>query len=122
MTFGPSGQENYQKKINRKVFRLALKMIFSDCLKNKKLIFCQNDDLVKPSTKKFLSVVKTLCSLSNKIVVVLSDKQPNLMLSARNVPKTKVLMVHQINPYDFLVADKILIFKETLPLIEQRLN
>ncbi len=121
VTFGPTGQENYNKKVNRKIFRKALQMIFTNSLTNDKLIFWNDSDFKNPSTRELNNILKTMLLENKKVLFIMDKSKNNLFLSLRNLKKIKAITEIQLNPYDLVNADKILILEELIPTIEKKL-
>lgn len=121
VVFGPTFQENYAKKINRKTYRKAICMILSDALANKQLFFWKDEDFLQPSTKKILEILTIFKFKKEKILFVVPDNFPNLLLSTNNLSWVTAINLVNINPYYLLNADKILIHSQLLPDLEKRL-
>ncbi|MDC1191228.1 50S ribosomal protein L4, partial [Gammaproteobacteria bacterium] len=96
---------DYSKKINKKMYRAALRSIFSELLRQGKLVAIETPVLEKPKTKE---IVKFLNDFSLSKVLFISDEfDTNFYLSARNIPNVEVITVKEINPVVLLRADKV---------------
>ncbi len=99
ITFGPQPRD-YSFKVNKKVWRLALKMALSTRLQGEKLLVVKDIVLPEAKTKHFVKVKETL-GLGKTLVVAPADSEA-LVLSARNVPGVTVITPEQLNVYDIL--------------------
>ena len=118
VVFGPHPR-SYVQKVSKKVRRLALKMALSCKLRDNELMVLDRFDLDRIKTKDFVDTVKTL-DLSKALIVTV-EKNPNLELSARNVPGIKVMRYEGLNVYDILKYDKLILLEEAVKGIEGRL-
>lgn len=118
VVFGPDGRK-YAFLLNKKVRRLALKMALSDKFASEKLIVLDNFNLDEIKTKKFLSVLDKF-ELKNALIITNEENQ-NLELSARNVPKIKVMRTEGLNVYDILKYETLVLVEPAIKGIEGRL-
>lgn len=118
VTFGPDGR-NYAYLVNKKVRRLALKMALSDKFASEKLIVLDNFNLDEIKTKNFLAVMDKF-ELKNALIITNEENQ-NLTLSARNVPKIKVMQTCGLNVYDILKYETLVLVEPAVKGIEGRL-
>ena len=95
--FGPTPRD-YTFKLNRKVKKAALRSALSARFQAEKLTVLNAIDLEKISTKGFIEILNRFDL--DKVLVVISDANPNLELSARNLPNVKVLRAEGVNVYD----------------------
>lgn len=97
--FGPQPRD-YSFKLNRKVKKAALRCALSARYKEEKLAVLDRFDLEKIGTKGFVEVLKRFELES--VLIVLDGENPNVELSARNVPHVKVLKADGVNVYDVM--------------------
>lgn len=97
--FGPQPRD-YSFKLNRKVKKAALRCALSARFKDEKLSVLDGFDLETIGTKGFVEVLKRF-ELEN-VLIVLDGENPNVELSARNVPHVKVLRADGVNVYDVM--------------------
>lgn len=119
VVFGPDGRK-YAYLVNKKVRRLALKMALSDKFASEKLIVLDNFNLDEIKTKSFLNVMDKF-ALKNALIVTGEENQ-NLELSARNVPKIKVMRTEGLNVYDILKYETLVLVEPVVKGIEGRLS
>ena len=103
--FGPSPR-SYSYRINKKVRRLALLSALSSRALEANFAVVDSLAMDKPSTKAMVSVLENL-KMGNTLVVT-SEKDRNVELSARNIPEAMVLTVEGLNVYDILNHEKLL--------------
>ena len=118
VVFGPDGRK-YAFKPPKKVRRLALKMALSSKLKENELLVLDGISLDEIKTQKFLEVVKAL-SVENALFVI-DQKDEKVELSARNLPKVKVLRSEGLNVYDLLKHRHLVLAAPCVRQIEERL-
>lgn len=119
--FGPRPR-NYSFKLNKKLKDLARKSALSYKLKDNSLAVIEAFNFDKPSTKQYISFLTDLALLEKKTLLILPEVNKNIVLSGRNIKKAKVTTVDQINTYDLLHADNLLISESSVEKIEALLN
>ncbi len=117
VVFAPKPR-SYRQSINKKVKRIAMKSAFSSCVIGNKLKIVDGATFPDIKTK---SVVKFLGALEapEKTLIITSDVDKNLVLSARNLPRVKTTIVSNISVYDLLRYDNIIILKDAISKIEE---
>jgi large subunit ribosomal protein L4 len=118
---GPHPRDYYYA-LPKKVRKKALKGVLSMKLKDGELIIIEDFSFNEPKTKKAIEVLKNFGLDKAKVLLVISEKDMNVIKSFRNLPKAKVLQVEGLNTYDILNADKVLIMKSALEKINERLG
>ncbi|MBR9980554.1 MAG: 50S ribosomal protein L4 [Desulfatitalea sp.] len=116
--FGPHPR-SYAQKVPKKVRRLALKMALTSKLQDAELLVMDRFDLGEVKTKAFVSVCQNV-QVANALIVT-SDQDRNLELSARNVPGVKVMRCEGLNVYDILKYEKLVLLEGAIKGIEGRL-
>jgi len=119
VVFGPKPRD-YSFKLNKKQRRLALKMALSTRAKEGKLLVVEDFGLSGIKTKDFVAFLKQL-GVEDALVVV-PERDEVVEKSARNIPTVKVLAVEGLNVYDVLDHEYLIIKREALPKIEERLS
>ncbi len=117
--FGPKPRD-YSFKLNKKQRRLALKMALSSRAQDGKLLVVEDFGLSGIKTKDFVAFLSNL-GVEDALVVV-PERDEVVEKSARNLPKVKVLAVEGLNVYDVLDHEYLIIKREALPKIEERLS
>lgn len=99
----------YDFKLNRKVKDLAKMSALTYKAREKNILVVEDIKIEKPSTKAFLSVLNGLKIGGKKLLMVNVDYDQNLYLSSRNVPRVKSSVLSDINTYDIVNANTILL-------------
>ena len=115
-----SRPRNFNKKINKKMYRAAIKSIFSELVRQNRLVAIEKPVLEKPKTKEIASFLNQF-SLS-KVLIITDELDINLYLSARNMPNVDVITVREINPVSLLKPQKVAVTSEALKQIEEWIN
>ena len=116
--FGPRPR-TYDFKLNKKVKVLARKSALSQIAKDKKMIVLEDFSMDTPSTKDFAKILSNLDQANNKTLLILADSNKNILLSSRNLKKTKVVNVSSINTYDLMNANKLMFVESSIKEIEK---
>lgn len=119
--FGPRPRD-YSFKINKKVKVLARKSALSYKAKEKELAVIENFTFEEPKTKSYLELLKNLSVEGKKTLMVLPQADKNVVLSGRNIPKTYITLASNLNTYDILNADKLILCEGSIEIIENILN
>ncbi|HHG75548.1 MAG TPA: 50S ribosomal protein L4 [Persephonella sp.] len=118
---GPHPRDYYYA-LPKKVRKKALKGVLSMKLKDGEITIIEDFTFDQPKTKKAVEVLKNFGLDQSKVLLVLSEKDENVVKSFRNLPKAKVLLVEGLNTYDILNADHVLITKSAAEKINERLG
>lgn len=116
--FGPDPR-SYAYKVPKRVKRTALKMALSSKLKEEKLVVLEELKLDEIKTREFVKVMNAL-DMEN-VLIITEKKNENLEISARNVPRVKVLRVKGLNVYDILKYKNVVLLESSIKSIEGRL-
>lgn len=119
IVFGPRKERSYKKKINRKVRKLALKMVLSDKFSNKKIIVLDKLELPEIKTKKIEEIFKKLPNKKEKTLLALEKKDEKIFLSSRNVPYLKPTLANNLNLLDLLDYQYFLTTKSSIKKLEE---
>ena len=120
VVFGPTGEQNYEIKQNRKEARLALKSVLSEKVKDKNLILVNEIKYEKPQTKAAVELLKVL-NTKNKTLFVVSEDSVNYeaLLSMSNLQNVLVLFADEINVYDVANSDSVVMTLDAMKSIEE---
>lgn len=119
--FGPQPRD-YGFKLNRKVKKLARKSVLSSRAKEKAIQVLEDFTFEAPKTKEFISILNSLSASGKKALFLVSDKNKNVFLSSRNIKKAHVSTVDEVNTYDLINAERLIICEGTLEQLKERLN
>ena len=112
---------DYTFKMNKKERSLALKSALTDKVKNKELIVVDSLELADSKTKTVKDLLKTL-GLDGKVLFVTANEAANLYLATRNLGYTYTLMSDEINCYDLVNADYVVMEEAAVKMIEEALK
>ncbi|WP_457640665.1 50S ribosomal protein L4 [Persephonella sp.] len=118
---GPHPRDYYYA-LPKKVRKKALKGVLSMKLKDGEITIIEDFTFEEPKTKKAIEVLQNFGLEKSKVLLVLAEKDNNVIKSFRNLPKAKVLLVEGLNTYDILNADHVLITKSAAEKINERLG
>ena len=117
VVFGPKPHP-YHHDVPRKMRRLAIKSALSDKLANEKLIVISDLALEAPRTKDMIAILAKLPVDGKRILMMLPQRNENVLLSLRNIPFAKVQHVASINVVELLKHDCLIVSKETVRWLE----
>ena len=118
--FGVSPRD-YTFKINKKERVIALKSALSSKVQEKALVVVDNFNMESTKTKDALKVLENL-KLDNKILFVTSDDAENLYLAVRNLPNVLVIYADEVNCYDLVNADVVVMDVPAVNKLEEVLK
>ncbi len=110
---------NYEQKVNRKMYRGAIRAILSDLVRDGRLLVVKEFALAEPKTKQLVAKLHDM-ELTNTLVVT-EGLDENLMLASRNLPTVDVIDVTDLDPISLIAFDKVLITEASVKMIEERL-
>lgn len=116
VVFAPKPRD-YSVKMNKKERRAALKSVLTAKVNENKFVVVDEFKFEEIKTKNVAAMLNAL-SVS-KALVVMGDKNDNLVLSAKNIPTVKTALVNTINVYDILKYDTIVASKAAVEKIQE---
>ena len=116
VVFAPVPRD-YSFKLNKKEKRAALKSALTSRVVENKFIVLDELKLDEIKTKKFVEVMKNL--KVEKALVVLNDMDVNVIKSADNVPTVKTAQTNELNVFDVLKYDTVVVTKDAVKTIEE---
>ena len=120
IVFGPTPR-SYSFKTNRKERRLALKTALSEKLAEKKLVVVDSLVLESTKTKDAIKLLETL-KVTGKVLFVSAGDDENLYLATRNLVNSAVIMADELNVYDIVNADTLVMDSDTVEYVEEALK
>jgi large subunit ribosomal protein L4 len=111
---------NYDQKLNRKMYRAAMRSIFSELLRQGRLKVVENIVLNEPKTRVLSSVLSAYGF--NKGLIIADGMDVNLFLSARNLANVSVCESRSISPVELVYSEKVLISQDAIRAIEETLS
>ncbi len=117
VVFAPKPRD-YRFSVNKKVKRLAMKSALSSKAQAEEIIVIDSIAFDEIKTAKAAAMLKAVGS-ERKALIVLPEVDEKAIKSARNIPGVKTAQVNEMNVYDILNADKLIIAKDALTKIEE---
>lgn len=111
---------NYAQKVNRKMFRGAIRSILSELNRQERLLVVDQVTVSAPKTKELVGKLKEL-NLSDVLIVAVNPDE-NLYLAARNLYGVDVCDVNEIDPVSLIAYETVLVTEEAVKKIEERLS
>ena len=115
--FGPKPR-NYGFKLNKKVKALARKSALSYKAQENAILVVEDFNFEAPKTKEFVNLVKNLKVDGKKLLLLMPETNKNVVLSARNLQRSEVMLANNINAYKILNADVMVITENSLKVID----
>lgn len=115
------GPRDYTFKINKKERVIALKSALSSKVQEKALVVVDSFNMESTKTKDAIKMLEGL-KLDNKILFVTSDDAENLYLAVRNLPNVLVIYADEVNCYDLVNADVVVMDEAAISKIEEVLK
>ncbi len=110
---------NYDQKVNRKMYRGALRSIIAELKRQERLVIVNDMVISEPRTK--LMIAKMREWKVDNCLIVSHEATENLFLSARNIPHVQVTDVTGVDPLSLLRYDHVVITKDAVKQLEERL-
>ena len=121
IVFGPVPRD-YSKKMNKKEKRLALKSALSYKVLDKELVVVSTIEFETNKTKEMVNLLEGLNLANHKVLVCVKELTDNVCLAARNLANVKVVLPSEINTFDLISSDNLLIEEEALTMLEEVLK
>ncbi|PID55024.1 MAG: 50S ribosomal protein L4 [Gammaproteobacteria bacterium] len=119
VTFAAQPQDHSQK-VNRKMYRAALRSIMSELARQERLIVLESLDLEQPKTKLLAAQLNELGL--DSVLIVADEVTENLYLAARNLHKVDVRDVAGIDPVSLIAYDKVVVTVDAVKKFEEMLG
>ena len=117
--FGPKPRD-FNLQMNRKERRLALRTAFISRAEDLIIVEEFSNELQRPKTKELVAALARWgAAPEQKTLLILSEIAENVLLSARNIENLKLIPADQLNVYDLLHADKIIVTSSTIEKIQE---
>ena len=119
--FGPEPRD-YSIKLNQKVTGLARRSALTYKAKEENLIVVEDFTIDAPKTKEMAGIIGTLGLDGKRTLFVLSESDKNIQLSARNIPRSKIARASDLNTYEIMEAEKLVLSKSSIEKIAEVLG
>ena len=121
IVFGPVPRD-HSKKMNKKEKKLALKSALSYKVLDKELVVVSTIEFETNKTKEMVNLLEGLNLTNHKVLVCVKELTDNVCLAARNLANVKVVLPSEINTFDLISSDNLLIEEEALTMLEEVLK
>jgi large subunit ribosomal protein L4 len=110
---------NHEQKVNRKMYRGALRSILSELVRQERLVVVDEFSLSAPKTKELLSKLKEIDAEDALIITESFDE--NLMLASRNLYRVDARALNEVEPVSLIGYEKVVISSAALKALEEKL-
>jgi len=120
-TFGPRPRD-YSFKLNKKLKKLARRSALSQKVKDNLVTVVEHFSYDKPQTKQCIEFLNNFKLDGKKTLLVLGSAEANILLSARNLPKVRVIQASDISTLDVIGSQHILLSEKSISILESTLS
>ena len=110
---------NHEQKLNRKMYRAALRSILSELVRQDRLTVVASFSLDAPKTRELVARLKDLTL--DDVLIVTEEEDENLALASRNLGRVATVSAGRIDPVNLIAFSRVLVTEAALRLIEARL-
>lgn len=111
---------DYSQKVNRKMYRGALRSILAELIRQDRLVLINEVELAQPKTRALIALLKVL-ALEN-VLIVAERFSENVCLAARNLAGVSLCGVSALDPVMLLTHDKVIVTRDALKRLEECLQ
>ena len=119
--FGPKPRD-YSFKLNKKVKVLARKSALSSKITDEAIMVIEDFNFEAPKTKQMVQIIDAFKANGGRNMFVFAEPNKNVVLSARNIQRTEVMLARNLNAYDILKAKKIFLTESAIKPIDEILG
>jgi len=122
VTFGPTKERNFKKKINKKMSRKALFMVLSSKVKDNQLFVLDNIVLENAKTKEMAVIVRNLATLMGKnpkILLALPTMEDKIKRSTKNLPNFLAVEARNLSPLEILSHKYVVLVKDSIGVLSK---
>lgn len=116
--FGPQPRD-YSYGLSKTFRKRALREALSVKLASNEITITDSLSVEKPKTKDMLRIIRNLGLEGKNLLIVLNERNENVILSSRNIPGVKVLRASDVNPYEILSHDSILSTRDAVDAMSE---
>lgn len=110
---------DYSQKVNRKMYRGAVRSILSELVRTERLVVVPELSLPTPKTKELLALLKTFAL--QDVLILTDGLDESLYLAARNLPHVDVMSAQEVDPVSLVAFDTLLATEAAVKKLEERL-
>ena len=115
----PAAPQDFSQKMNRKAYRIAMRSILSELVRQERLIVSDDFSVSEPKTKQLVAKMNDM--KLDDVLVVTHEFDEKLALASRNLYHVGIIEAEEINPLSLIGFDKILMTSEAIKQIEEKL-
>ena len=115
----PAAPQDFSQKMNRKAYRIAIRSILSELVRQDRLVISNEFTLAEPKTKQLIAKLNDM--KLDDVLVVTHEIDENLALASRNLYHVGVLEADEINPLSLIGYDKVVMTSDAIKMIEEKL-
>jgi large subunit ribosomal protein L4 len=115
--FGPQPRD-YSYRLPKKMKKLALLAALREKLAGGEIVFIDSFSVEKPKTKDMMTILRNLGLQEKSVLIVLPEKDDTIIFSARNIPGVSVMRAVDLNTYEVLAYNILLMTKEAVKKLE----
>jgi large subunit ribosomal protein L4 len=112
--------QDHSQKVNKKMYRVAIKAILSELVRQDRLVVVDELQPESPKTKEFVQLLKNMGL--DDVMIVVDDINDNLALASRNLFKVGLCTTKQLDPVSLVGSDKVLMTVKAVNQIEEMLG
>jgi len=123
VTFGPTKERNFKKKLNRKMVRKALFVALSSKAKDNQLFVIDDMKLQNPKTKEMAKVFSNFRDLLGKkpnALLIMPVGNENVKRAVKNLPYLSAVEAKDLNPLEVLAHKQLILVKDSINVLEKR--
>ncbi len=117
VVFGPTGLENYTKKINTQSKRLAIRQALSISAEAGKVNIVEKLVSKEGKTSEIATILKKI-GANRTVLIAVTDKTPELVRATQNIANVKLTDAKYLNVYDIVNADTVIFTNDSLKVVE----
>jgi large subunit ribosomal protein L4 len=118
----PAGGENYQQKVNKKMYRAAMRAIVSELRRQERLVVVDEFAIGEPRTRLLIGRLAELAGDTRPLLLVSAEPDMNLILAARNLPNVEVCTAAQASPVALIRPERVIATRAAVAALEERLT
>lgn len=111
--------QNYEQKVNRKMYRAAMRSILSELYRQDRLLIVDEFAVSAPKTKELVAKLNDMAA--RDVLIITDNADENLLLAARNLHTVDVRSAAQVDPLSLVAFDKTIVTSSALKAIEEKL-
>jgi large subunit ribosomal protein L4 len=111
---------DHSQKVNRKMYRAAMRSILSELVRQERLIVIDKIKLDEPKTKLLIAKLDEL-NIGQNVLILVDSYKSKLCLAARNLPYVDVLDLREVNPVSLIRFDKVVATESAIKALEEQL-